>query len=130
MGNALFGIDIAGIVADAIGPQLLDVTLTIITLGARDPQNLTAGPQRSADEHSCKGFWEDYSSTQVGGEILATDRKAVLIGDTIPAGVELKKGDQIEIEGQTLMFWRWQSRDPAGAVLVAHCRDQRGPDGV
>ncbi len=134
MGNALFGIDIAGFVADAIGPQLLDATLIVYTSGARDPQNLTAGPQRSANQYTCKGFWEDYSSflvtTRPENGIEASDRKAVLIGDTIPAGVELKEGDQIEIEGFALSFLRWESRDPAGAVYVAHCRDQRGSDGI
>jgi hypothetical protein len=128
--SRLFGVDIAGIVAKNIGPGVHAATLSIKPIGgARDPQRLTAGRPAAPVIYQCRGFWEDYSPGQIGDQVLATDRKAVLIGDTIPAGADLKKGDEITIEGQTLMFWRWQSRDPAGAVLVAQCRDQRGPDG-
>lgn len=130
MGNPLFGIDIAGIVAENIGPGVHEVTLAIKPAsGTRDPANLSAGIDRTPEIKTCRGFWEDFTPGQIGDQVLATDRKAVLIGDTVPAGVTLKKGDEITIEGQTLMFWRWHSRDPAGAVLTAQCRDQRGPDG-
>lgn len=130
MGNELFGIDIAGIVAEEIGPGLLDVVFTNYQLGNRTAGDLSAGRAKTPTSYSCKGFWESYPTRLIDGEIiLQTDRRAVLIGDTMPAGVIPKEGTQITIEGKTLAVVRLESRDPAAAVYVFQCRDRRGPDG-
>jgi hypothetical protein len=88
MGNPLFGVDIAGIIADALGDGLLDVTSPATTRATRDANNLTGGkPKDARDGHGIKGFWEDFTGQPPPGvEIELGDRKAVLIGDTIPAG--------------------------------------------
>lgn len=134
MGTPLFGIDIAAIVAEHIGPGVHDAVLSIYDPAApRAPgAPMTGGRPRVPSDYACKGFWEDYSPGQVGGEVLASDRKAVLIGDTIPAGAagKLKRGDQISINGLQMMVWRMEGRDPAGAVIKVQCRDQAGPDGI
>lgn len=132
MGNDLFGIDIAGIVADNIGPGLLDVRITRTPRGARQAGDLTGGKvAEGPDSWDCKGFWEDFTATPPPGvELELNDRKAVLIGDTIPAAaLPLRVNDAITIEGLTLFMVKQLSRDPAAAVYVLLCRDRAGPDG-
>lgn len=131
MGSELFGVDIAGLVADAMGGQLFPVTVTRYAEGDRDPDNLTGGrPKVPATVTGIEGFWEDFTRDPPPGvEVELGDRKAVLIGDTIPAGGHPLRNDAIEIEGQTLFMVQLISRDPASAVFVYLCRDRRGPDG-
>lgn len=134
-GNELFGIDIAGIVADAIGDGLPDVTIVTTTWGARNPSDLSAGLSGTPMTITgVKGFWEDYSPNQVDGtNILLNDRKAVLIGDTLPAGYVPGQGDEITVHEDlgdvTLSVVKLQSRDPAAATYVVQCGDRSGPDG-
>lgn len=129
MGSELFGVDIAGIVADAMGGQLFDVTVTRYTEGERDPDNLTGGkPKTPAAVVGISGFWEDFTRDPPPGiEVELGDRKAVLIGDTIPAGGHPLRNDAITIEGETLYMVQLVSRDPASAVFVYQCRDRIGP---
>lgn len=130
MGAELFGVDIAGIVAENMAGQLFPVTVTRYTEGARDPANLTAGrPKTPATVEGIDGFWEDFTGQPPPGvELEVGDRKAVLIGDSIPAGGHPLKNDAITIEGQTLFMVQLVSRDPASAVYVYQCRDRRGTD--
>ena len=135
MGNALFGIDIAGIVADAVGDGLPDVTIVRQVRGARDPSKLTAGQAKTTETHTgIKGFWEDYQPNQIDGtNVLLNDRKAVLIGDTLPTGFVPREGDEITVHEDlgdvTLGVVKLQSRDPAAATYVVQCGDRTGPDG-
>lgn len=128
MGNDLFGVDIAGIIADSMGDGLLDVVVTRYTEGARDQNSLTGGKAKTpATVVGVKGFWDDFTGQPPPGiEIELGDRKAVLIGDTIPAGGHPVRNDAITIEGVTLYAVQLVSRDPAAAVYVYQCRD-RGP---
>lgn len=132
MGAELFGVDIAGIIADNMAGQLFAVTVTRYTEGERDADNLTGGkPQTPATVTGIDGFWEDFTRDPPAGvELELGDRKAVLIGDSIPAGGHPLKNDAITIEGETLFMVQLISRDPASAVYVYQCRDRRGPDGV
>lgn len=131
MGNVLFGVDIAGIVADAMGGQLLPVTITRYTRGDRDPGNLTGGqPATPETVTGISGFFEDFTRDPPPGVVVELgDRKALLIGDTIPAGGHPLRNDAITIEGETLYMVQLLSRDPAAATFVYLCRDRRGPDG-
>lgn len=129
MGSELFGVDIAGIVADVMGGQLLDVTVTRYAEGDRDPDNLTGGkPRTPATVTGISGFWEDFTRDPPPGVTVELgDRKAVLIGDTIPAGGHPRRNDGITIEGVTLYMVQLVSRDPASAVYVYQCRDRVTP---
>ena len=131
MGNPLFGVDIAGIIADKVAPGLLDAVITKQRRAARDPNNPTQGRPATPAAFNCKGFWEDFAPADVDGtNIMLNDRKALLIGDTIPDGGIPQKQDSITIEGQTLVVHRLISRDPAAAAYIYHCRDRKGPDGA
>jgi hypothetical protein len=134
MGNDLFGIDIAGILADAIGDGVLEVTIERpIRAPARDPDDLTGGFAPGAPETwQCRGFFEDFSANVPPSvEIETGDRKAVLIGDTIPADLTIRPGDKItvhEAKGPVSLYAiQLIHRDPAAAIFQYLCRD-RGPE--
>lgn len=130
MGNELFGVDIAGLIAEHVAPGLLDVTITRYTRGARTAGNLTGGKAKTpATVTGIKGIWEDLPKTPPAGvEFELNDRIALLIGDTIPAGGLPLRNDAIEIEGMTLYMVQLLGRDPAAATYRYLCRDRRGPD--
>lgn len=132
MGNELFGVDIAGIVADNIGPGLLDVTIIRTAEGDRQAGNLTGGRESTpATFTGTKGIWEDLPRTAPPGiEFQLNDRVALLIGDTIPAGGIPIRNDAIEIEGIRLWVVQLLGRDPAAATYRYLCRDRAGEDGV
>ena len=135
MGNTLFGVDIAGIIADAMGDGLLPVTITREINGARAPGNLTGGRAKTPARFECIGFWDDInpSSVPAGIEIEATDRRLVLIGDTVQPGGFPLRNDACTVEEETgpltLYCVQALSRDPAAAVYSYLCRDRKGPDG-
>ena len=135
MGNPIFGVDIAGIVNDVIGEGVFDATITRYTRGARAAGNLTGGRAATAATVDCKGFWEDFTGTPPPGvELELNDRKAILIGDSVPAGGLPRVNDQITIHepiGDSSLFMvKLLSRDPAAAVYTYLCRDRVGPDGA
>jgi hypothetical protein len=125
MGNKLFGVNISGLVAKHIGPGLLPAVITVITTGSRT--SLTGGRSKVPTTYTARGIWEDVDPSKVDGEqILATDRVAMLIGDTIQGGVIAKLDDRITIEGITLNVVRLLNRDPAAATYRYLCRDRAG----
>lgn len=132
MGNELFGVDIAGLIAEHTDGQLFDVTVERYARGSRNSSDLTGGrPSTPTVITGIQGFWEDFTGTPPPGvQLELGDRKAVLIGDTIPVGGIPLKNDAITIEGQTLYVAQLISRDPAAALYVYLCRDRRGPDGA
>lgn len=132
MGQELFGVDIAGIINDAVGPGLLPVVVTRYTPGDRQPGNLTGGrPKTPATVTGIRGIWEDVPRTPPAGvEILLNDRVAMLIGDSIPAGGRPERNDAVTINGITLYCVQLIAEDPASAHLKYLCRDRRGPDKV
>lgn len=131
MGNELFGVDIAGLIAEHVAPGLLDATVTRYVRGERAAGNLTGGQAKTPTTvKGIKGIWEDLPrSPPPGVEFELNDRIAMLIGDTIPAGGLPLRNDAIEIEGLTLYMVQLLGRDPAAATYRYLCRDRLGPDG-
>lgn len=127
MGQELFGVDIAGIVADTMADGLMPVVVTRYTEGERQAGNLTGGrPRTPTTVEGIAGFWEDFTGDPPPGvELELGDRKAVLIGDTIPTGGHPRRNDAITIEDETLYMAKLLSRDPARAVYVYLCRARR-----
>lgn len=132
MGRELFGIDVAGIVADVIAPGLHDVSIERYTEGARTAGNLTGGkPRTPATVVGVKGIWEDVPRFPPPGvTIELTDKVALLIGDTIPSGALPLRNDAITIAGETRYVVQLIGTDAADAHYRFLCRDRRGPDGV
>lgn len=130
MGNKLFGVNISGIVKNAIAPGLLAVVITRDTYGARDDNNLTGGQAKTgATVKGIRGIWEDLPrSPPPGVEFEQNDRIALLIGDTIPAGGLPRKNDTITIEGLSLYMVQLLNRDPAAASYRYLCRDRKAPE--
>lgn len=134
MGNQLFGVDIAGIIADVMGDGLFPVTIVRDKRGARRPGNLTGGRISEPERVECVGFWDDINPNSVppGTELEVTDRKLVLIGDLVPAGGFPLRNDACTVheDGGDITLYCVQplSRDPAAAVFSYLCRDRRGPD--
>lgn len=129
MGNELFGVDIAGIVADVMGDGLFPVTITRYDRGDRDPDNLTAGRPATPETVECTGFWEDFTGMAPPGIVVeAGDRKLILLGDSVPAGGHPKRNDLCTVHedmGDISLYCAGPvSRDPAGAVFVYQCKER------
>ena len=120
--NPLFGIDIAGIVASAIGPGVLDATLTRVTPGTRGA-DLTAGTQPTTATYACKGFMDSKDHKSINGTLVTNgDVIIVLIGGTISSGsISPETNDQILIEGANYVV-SGLDRDPAGATFTLLCQ--------
>jgi hypothetical protein len=135
MGNDVFGIDIAGIIADAFDGELFDVSIVRKPAGERDPDNLTGGPVFGDPvTYACQGFWEDFTGTPPPGvELELNDRRLIAIGDTLPPGFTFKKNDAVTVHEPVgdigpLYFVKLLSRDPAAAVYSCLCRDRASPE--
>ena len=118
----LFGIDIAKLVADNIGPGVLPAVLTKVTPGTRTAGSLTAGTNSTSVDHDCRGFIDDYDASQIDGTLIKMDdHKVTIIGGTLPAGVIPVQNDHVFIEGTTYEIIRVK-RDPAAATYTCQAR--------
>lgn len=123
MGNKLFGIDIAGIINQEIGPGVLDLTLIKVTSGTRTGGQLSAGTNPTTANTAGKGFIEDYSERQIDGTTVKRgDRRVVIIGNSLSSGSVIPAvGDQVTIEGATYEVVNIM-RDPAAATYTCQVR--------
>ncbi|MCH9664661.1 MAG: hypothetical protein K0U41_02295 [Gammaproteobacteria bacterium] len=118
----LFGIDIAGIVAQEIGPRVLPATLIVITRGPRDPADPTEPGPEIRTPHPCRGFIEDYDDDKIDGTLVQRgDRLVTLIGGTLPSGIIPTGSDKVTIEDSTYNVERIK-RDPAAATYQCQVR--------
>lgn len=129
MGNEIFGVDIAGIIADATDGNLNEASVTIYTDGVRDENNLTGGPAQTENTITCTGIWSAFSTRDIDEQVVLTgDRKAMLIGDTI-GDVIPKVGDKVVMDGDTMYIVRLLESDPARATYTYQCRGRQVPNG-
>lgn len=119
----LFGLDIAGIVNDNLGSQLLDATLIQVVEGTRSASDPTAGLPTSNRNIPCKGIIDEYLAREIDGTIVQTgDRKILLLGKSIKSGTVVPAtGDKIKIEGVVYRILDIK-RDPAAATYVCQAR--------
>jgi len=119
MTQKLFGLDIAGIVADGIASAggVRDCTLTKTTPGSRTPGSLTAGNNPATTAYNCKGFVET-KEVRRGGTLVGENISVVtILGDTVSSGtVAPEVNDTALIDGTTWNLTELVSADPAGAV--------------
>ena len=118
----LFGVDIASEIAKNMGAGLLPATLIVVTTGTRTSGSLTSGKNPSEKTFSCRGIIEDYKETQFNDtSVLRGDRKVLLLGGTLQAGIVPKLGDKVKIEGFTFNVVN-VNRDPASATYSLQVR--------
>jgi hypothetical protein len=120
----LFGIDMAGVINEAMGADLLPATLTRPVPGTRASGSLSGGETVGATSaaYPCRGFCEDYTAREIDGtHVRIGDRKILLLGGSLPDAIDPQPGDTIAIEGTS---WRVQrvERDPAAATFTCQGR--------
>lgn len=118
----LFGLNIAGIVAQAFQGQLVAGTLTSYAVGAQNADP-TAGKARASSTHQVQGILEEYEDNKIDGtSILRGDRKILLIANLISPFVVPAMDDIITLEGTPYTIVGPVGRDPAAASFVCQGR--------
>lgn len=128
VGNILFGVNIASVVAAAVNAAggLLPATFIKSTPGTRTPGSITGGTNPTMTSYPCQGICSSFDNNEVGaqlpgGEMVKnSDRKVVLIAQTIP--VEPAPGDRVTIESRTYAVVGLFARDPAIATYTVVAR--------
>lgn len=116
----LFGLDIAGIIDDAIvgAGGVLTGTLHKRTAGTRTPGDLTSGVNPTDTDVSFRGFIERKTDVRLADSLVTQDGERLTILGNSLGGVEPESGDEVTIENQRFTITRIRSRDPAAAVFV------------
>jgi len=123
MGVPLFGVDISGKIAAALGPRLRPATLIKRTPGSRGAV-ASSGMNPATASFAARGVVIDYDESRVDGTLIKrTDRKVLLLGDTIASRAEPEPDDEITIEGKTYVVIRATS-DPAKAQWSCQVRQR------
>ena len=122
MGNNLFGADIAGALASALGSSLLPAKLIKLVV---TPNPLPGRPDTETEtEYPARGFIDTYDTREIDGtRVKQSDRKISLLGDTIDGLQVPEPGDKITIEGVTYEITSGGvNRDPDKALYECQCR--------
>ena len=117
MGNNLFGANISGKLAKALGRKrkLLPGTLRRETEGARTSSSLSSGRTKVVTTHTFRGYEAGMEALQKG-TIMPDARSAVfLLGDTVRPVTEPMVNDTILLSGSTFTV-----------VSVSHDPDKAG----
>lgn len=105
------------------------LTLTKVTPGTRNPANLTGGTNPTMAAYTCKGFRDTKRSAYLVGRELAriSDVTIVILGGTLPAGVEPAPEDRITRDGVVYTIAAdGVTSDPVGATYTCVCRAPGG----
>lgn len=115
----LFGLDIAGIVNNAISSAggVRPGILTKTTPGTRTPGDLIGGTNPTMTTHSFQGFVEQKSERRAGqvGASLGGQTVSILGASVSPAAVPAVN-DSVTIDSVTYNLVELVSRDPAEAL--------------
>ena len=118
----LFGIDIAGLVNDAIAGAggVLPATLHKRTPASRTAGSLTGGLNVTYVDHACRGFMERKTSQAMmeGALVIRSGERVSILGASLPAGVVPEAQDDVTIEGARYKVRGVRDRDPAAALYV------------
>jgi len=117
----LFGVDIASLVGQYIGPGLVDCTLHTIAWGARDVGDPGLGLARTETNVTCKGVLVDYDDRDMENTLVEDGDRMVLLVTTTLSGYVPVTGFQITIEGNRYNVIRVR-RDPAAATYTCQVR--------
>lgn len=117
----LFGLDIAGMVADGIAGAggLVPGTITTQVLAARDPLKPTVERGRTPVTSTFDGFVERLTSTRrSGSSVFEAGEYVSILGATLEPAMVPAPGDVIQIEDHTYTVEALADRDPAAALYV------------
>lgn len=114
----LFGIDIAGILNDAMGPGLLEGTLTQITPGVRTPGQLSSGTNPTEAVHTFRGFVERVSASRNWTLVDRHPVRVSILAASLPFEVVPLVGDRVEIDGGIYEIVGDINVDPATALYI------------
>ena len=114
----LFGLDIAGIVNDAIASagNLRPVTLTKTISGTRTSGSLTGGNNPTTTTHTCQGFRDSSVMVMEGTNTRTTGRFVSILGASISPPTAPESGDTVTIDGETFRINGVPEVDPANAL--------------
>lgn len=119
------GVNIASLVNQHLGPRVNRMTLIKVTRGQRDVSNPTSGTIKTTSQYIGSGFVEDYDERVIDGDmVLATDRKIIMLANSIPLSISPQVGDMISAPEGVFNVVR-VSRDPARAVFTIQARSAR-----
>lgn len=121
----LFGLDIAGIIADSIESAggVLSGKLIKVTRGTRTSGSLAAGTNPTKKPFGFKGFYDDSRALKLPESLIQRgDRVVVLLGATIQSGAIPEPNDKIILEGEETTIDRIIDRDPAAATYTCLTR--------
>lgn len=119
--TTLFGVDIAAELASGLEAAggLLEGTLTTVTDGARDSDNLAGGRAQVEAEITFRGIVEAGARKMDGTRVVwEGDTVLMIAGSFSTIGVRPKVGDRVEIEGVVYNLERLLERDPASATFL------------
>lgn len=124
MGTPLFGVNISGIVKQAMAAGLPKATLRKPNYSALDVASPTAEPSVSYRAYPCRGFEEEAAVVRRGGTAVETGQRVILLlGDTLPKGVQPEPGDRITLLGETTeIVGDGVTTDPARATYLCVVR--------
>lgn len=117
----LFGTDIAGIINDAMGGELLAGELRKKGKTERDPENPTGGTSTQfGGPIPFRGFFEEKSEVYVNGTLVSIGGQTIsILGGSLPIGVRPEVGDLVSIEEEPGEFIILKiGRDPAAAMFT------------
>lgn len=117
----LFGVDIAGIVADATSGQLVPGTLHQISYGSRSG-SVTGGRTQTETDISFEGIIESYTEDEIDETtVLSNDRRVLIITNSMAQSVVPEPNWDVTIEGLRYRVIA-VSRDPAEATYTLQVR--------
>lgn len=117
----LFGLDIAGLVADGISGAggLVPGVITTQVTAARDPLDPTAERAKTPSVHTFDGFVERLTSMRrSGSSVFEAGEYVSILGASLEPAMVPGPGDVIQIEDFTYTVEALADRDPAGALYV------------
>ena len=118
MGNPLFGVDIAKLIAEGFAGAggLRPLVLRKFTPGTATAGALTAGTNQTAATHSGQGFVNAMTALQRQSLVQGATGLVSVLGGSLPDGVVPAANDEVDLDGVTYTL-KTAETDPAAALF-------------
>ena len=124
MGNNLFGADIAGKLAKALGPLVNDLSFEKKAEADRSAGSLTGGRSVSYRKYPCKGtFKVKPMAYGEGSSVVETTVEVLILGETLPPTITPEPGDRVILPNKDIVTVAMVKGDPDRAAWTLSCRD-------